>query len=263
MKYSVSARQPKATLKLADEIKVQYKDNDYIFNLVEWFPDKRIVIEIPVDEDPETIPWEIFQAHNEKLNGNLYICLYDYEFIKKCKEYELKYYWGIPLHTMYELRAVKNLGVSFAIIGAPLAFNLEAAYKQGIKLRMIPNMGFIDHIPRVDGIHGAWVRPEDVDLYDAYVDTFEFMTRGLQHERGLLNVYQSGYWNDDLSLLITGLNVKVPNYMINEANFTLRRLNCKQRCENGGACHACESYFHFVNSATNYLNYKKEKLNHS
>lgn len=245
-------------MKAADEIRVIYKDRDYIFNLIDWFPDKRIVLEIPVDEDVDAVPWEIIQAHNEKINGNLIICAYDYRYFEKCKEYGIKYYWGIPATTLYQLNAMKDMGCTFAIIAAPVAFNIRAAYDKGMKLRMIPNMAFIDHLPRVSGLHGAWVRPEDVNIYEAYVDTFEFQSRNLQHERGLLNVYKSGYWNDDLKLLITGLNVDVPNYVISSADFTLRRLACKQKCENGGACHACEANLKFLKSVVKYENRRKK-----
>lgn len=116
------------------------------------------------------------------MNGRFYVCLYNYEHIEKCKEYKLKYYWGIPLTTLYELRGICQLGVSFALIGAPLAFNLKKAKEtaKNIRLRMIPNMGFTDHIARIDGVHGAWVRPEDISLYEKYIDTFEFIAKDLQ-----------------------------------------------------------------------------------
>ena len=153
-----------------------------------------------------------------------------------------------------------KLGVSFALIAAPLAFKLPEAKDSGLRLRLIPNMGFTDHIARANGIHGAWVRPEDIDIYNQYIDTFEFMSRNLQHERGLFDIYKKGEWNDDLNLLITGLNYHVPNYMIDGSKLANIRIKCGQRCEENRPCHQCESYLTFVNKNTEYQLKKKEQL---
>ena len=44
MKYGISARQPKDILKKADEIIIDYKDIDYLFDLIELFPDKKYIL---------------------------------------------------------------------------------------------------------------------------------------------------------------------------------------------------------------------------
>lgn len=262
MKFSVGARQPGAVLQVADEIKVSFNDRNYLFDLIEKYPDKHFVLDLyNANQNIEETDWQLFAAHNEKSNSKLLICLYNYEHIKKCKEYELKYYYGIPADTMYKLRAFKTLGCACALIEAPLAFDLERAKNLGMSLRMVPNMGMTDGIPRRNGIHGAWVRPEDIHYYEPYIDTFEFMVKDAQQERGYLSVYKEGYWNDDLSLLITGLNKSIENYILNSEEFVPKRLICRQRCENGGACHICDKYFDFINSVKRMEDFRKDIFN--
>lgn len=160
---------------------------------------------------------------------------------------------------MYKLRAYKNLGCAFAIIEAPLIFDLDAAKQIGISLRAVPNMGITDNIPRQNGIHGGWIRPEDIPAYEEYIDTFEFKVRDMQHERGLLAVYRDGYWRDDLNLLITGLNYSVPNYRIGK-RFVDMRLNCKQKCETRQTCQKCEVLLRSINRMDAAEQRKKELL---
>lgn len=254
----MSARQPGAVLRQADEIKVQYKDIDYLFNLIENYPSKRLVVEIGPAEEVEDSTWDLLAAHNEKIKNNLYICLYTYDHVKKCRERKLKYYYGTPADTMYKLRAFKDIGCSFAIVEAPLAFDLDSAKSMKMKLRMIPNMAITDNLPRKNGLHGAWVRPEDIGAYEEYIDTFEFRSRDAQQERGYFAIYKDGFWNDDLNLLITGLNVSVPNYVINSEQIVPKRLRCKQRCELNDLCRACDTYFTFVNKAKEYEDRRQE-----
>ena len=74
---------------------------------------------------------------------------------------------------------------------APLTFHMSWLGKQDMKFRMVPNVAYDAYIPRYDGICGQWVRPEDVHVYEQYVNTFEFITDSLEKERTLLKIYKN------------------------------------------------------------------------
>ena len=53
MKYCLNSRQNKEYLDKADEIKVEYRDRDFIFELCEKYPEKTIILIHSVyDTDP-------------------------------------------------------------------------------------------------------------------------------------------------------------------------------------------------------------------
>ena len=55
MKYCLNSRQNKEYLDKADEIKVEYRDRDFIFELCEKYPDKTLILNINTNE----IPWRL------------------------------------------------------------------------------------------------------------------------------------------------------------------------------------------------------------
>lgn len=69
----------------------------------------------------------------------------------------------------------------------------------------------MDSIPRENGIYGTWIRPEDIEVYGQYINTFEFISTALSEEAALLEIYQRGNWPGNLDLLLTNLNVQVDN----------------------------------------------------
>ena len=70
----------------------------------------------------------------------------------------------------------------------------------------IYNLAFDAYIPRKNGIYGTWIRPEDVKVYEEWIDVLEFITTDLKQEATLLNIYKdNGYWPGNLNLLFTNL----------------------------------------------------------
>ena len=53
MKFAISARQDIEYLEKADEINVQYRDKDYIFDLIEKYPGKKYVLDASDEIDPD------------------------------------------------------------------------------------------------------------------------------------------------------------------------------------------------------------------
>lgn len=244
MNYSVSARQNNKTLQLADEIMVAYEDHNVILDYEELeFKDKNIVISIKHDDD---VDWDFLYSLNDKFK--LCLALDDLRMARQARDRELRFYFNFPVTTWSDVRGLVEFGVDEILIGAPLTFNVPKVRQmvdKNIKIRMYCNWSYENYIPRVNGINGSYVRPEDIPLYEPYVDTMLFYKSSLTQEAATLDVYKNGSWPGNLNLLIRNLDCDIDNRGIPE-EFGKNRLNCEQKCMSGGSCHLCENIFKYV-----------------
>lgn len=212
---------------------------DYIEN----YPNKAIVLEIPHGIQERHIDWPEYSAYADK-HQDFYFCLADLQLANKCKEYNIKYYWMYPIANYNELEAAINCEVAQLYITAPLFFDIKAVKaKYKLPIRIQVNSAHENLIPGMDGLTGSWIRPEDTDLYEPYVDIFEFKADELKQESTLLNIYKTKEWKGNLRLLIQGLNFDVDNRIL-PPNFVEARIRCRQRCKvRPHSCNLCQSAF--------------------
>jgi hypothetical protein len=238
MKYCLSGRQPLSVLKKCDEVKMQYVDKDRILDYIETLSDKMITLDIPAELKAEDLNWTLFKMYSEKVNFAL--CLHDLSLVNSCKEYKIKFYWAYPITSFFELRGIINLEPCYLFLGAPLCFDLpKIKALTNIPIRLCPNLAYDAYIPRENGIYGSWVRPEDIGVYEKFVDMFEFETDELKREQVLLHIYKdNGNWPGNLNLLFTNFNVNIDNCALPEEVGEVRT-SCGQRCMSNGTCTFC------------------------
>ncbi len=252
MKYSVSIRHPRTILRKADEIKVEYNDIEGIYNFLDEpeLVQKRYIIEIKPEDEPDFDKLADLAATLSCMQ----LALHDLKLIRKCRDYELDWYWAYPIQSYYDLAGIRNLSPCFFLLDAPLYFDLLKV-KQIVgdtPIRLIANLAHDINIPRGDGACGTYIRPEDVDLYEPYVDTLEFKTFGpweerLRKERTLLDIYLEKSWAGNLNLLITNFNINVDNRAFPE-DFGKARLQCKQSCVSStSGCKLCYNIIKTIN----------------
>ena len=242
MKYCMSGRQALSVLKQADEVKMRYSDINKIFDFITDLPDKTIILEVPKEET--NLDWNTLEMYNEKLD--FVLCIQNLFLAEECKAHGIRFYWYYPITSFYELRGVLALGPSQVLLGQPLTFDLPAVKEiTDLPLRMIPNQPYEPYMPRENGICGQWVRPEDTELYNEYITSFEFAEVDLQAERALLHIYKdNGVWPGNLNLLFTNFGVNVDNRGMLE-DLAEKRIRCGQRCMRSGRCHYCETAVKF------------------
>lgn len=247
MKYCLSCRQPDSVLKKVDEIKVEWRDREYIYDLIEKFPDKTIIL-MWDGSDPN---WKTWQMFKEKL-ANFIIAVPNLFMVDILNQEGLKWYWPYPVTSFAELADVAALGPAYVELGPPVSFSLNKARNvTEVPFRMVVNDPKPIHMPRADTTRGQYVRPEDVSVYEEWVDCFEFKTDSLKEEATYLKIYkEQGNWPGNLTYIIRNLDRNVDNRGVLE-DFGVRRAYCGQRCKEGRGCGYCELALTFTERIKN------------
>ena len=232
MEFCLSSRQTKEYLAQADQIKVASRDYKQIYDLIEDYPNAKIILNY------QGLIEDTLKELNILAKGKLILCLFKIEDSAVAKKLEIPYYFSQPVYTLSQLKAVKELGVCYALLSDEVAHQMHYAKMIGVPIRMIPNLGHIDGYPREDGVTGAWIRPEDIDAYSLYVDTIEFGAQPERREQVLFRLYSKDkYWPGDLGRIVQDLNYIGNNLTIN-SQFSQRRMNCGMKCAYGN-CTLC------------------------
>ena len=254
MKYCLSSRQKYEYLKKADSIKVAFRDRNIIPDLIEKYPEAEIVLTINREKD-EKFSWAELKRWGILARGRLICCLQSMFDKDECKNANLKFYWGYPVNNYYDLQALKNLGVAYVRLDAPLFFEMNKVKKFGIPVRAVPNIAHLGEIPSKNGICGTWIRPEDIELYEDYISVCEFEDCDMKKESALYRIYaEQKVWGGPLSMIISNIETKAENHLISQEG-TQMRLNCGQKCQKNGRCHICERVLRLADSEKlqNYL----------
>lgn len=254
MKYSISNRQTKQMLNKADEIIVRSKDYRVISDLFIDYPDKMIILDVAPDMEEEIMNYILLLIDE---NREHFCCrIYNMNNIEWYKSNNVKFYYGFPVNSFYDIKGLIDLGVEYISVIAPLTFNINRLSKYDMKFRMVPNVAYSAYIPRKNGIIGQWVRPEDVSFYKKGIYIFDFEDcDSLDKERTLYHIYaEQKHWPGNLNLLISNLNVDIDNRAIID-ELGESRANCGMRCCETSSCHLCETAFRFEKTLKAY---KKE-----
>ena len=240
MKYSVSSRQQPEYLHKCDEIKVMWNDRNIIFDLAEKYPGKTInLCRYYIHSNEEDIDWQEIKTYKTLTQDNFIFGLSYIDEIYECKKNNIDFYYLEPVRSFRELQGLKNMGARWAFIDAPLFFQMDQVKAIGLPIRATANLAIREFFTYDDGVPGPWLRPEDVDLYDQYIDTIEFGRVDLDQERALFRIYaEQKQWPGDVGLIIQDLNYMGVNRML-PPDFAEKRLNCGQRCQENGSCRIC------------------------
>ena len=241
MKYALTDKVGKEYLTKADQIIITDGKTANLGSLIKTYPDKTYIVEMKANSEPSV--WEYLRICSEKVEGRLYAKLYDLSDIVYCKEKNLKYFYAYPASSFYELRGLKDLGVSYVYLTASIFFDMDAVKDIGVPVRLIPNLCYDAYIPRADGVCGQWVRPEDQDVYEeAGCETIEFINDlgAAEKEEALYRIYaQRKEWPGEMNMLFINFNYPAENRMV-PPNLALVRLNCKQLCQKTCRCQLCK-----------------------
>lgn len=246
MKFCISGHQPKELIAQADEIKISSNDIDKLYDFYVDFPEKTYIIIIISTNFSQNF-WVRLQEHSKRIK--IKVCTNKLEIVKIAKSYNLSVYLSYPILSFFELQALLQLGVSDVLIDGVLFFKIKEVFQicnNSTNIRIIVNQCYPNYIPpQINGICGTFIRPEDIPIYEPFIQICEFdAPNGLNQEAALLEIYKRQFWADNLNFICTNLNYDVDNSLI-QPNFAKNRLNCGQICMENKMCHLCQSIFQF------------------
>ena len=263
MKYSLSSRCSPRYLKQADEIRVEWRDRREIPDFPEKYPSLDILLQFTPSQIQDTIPWDEVNDYSIICQGKFICACRTIEECKEAKSRGIRFYYGYEANSLSEIKALKELGCECVKVGPGLFFNMDKVKEMNMPVRLVPNIAWNTSFMENDnGIHGVWVRPEDISLYEecgvAYI---EFENCRPTQEEAMFRIYGLGQgWKTDLKDLITGLEASAYNPMLE--GIGERRIKCGHKCQYG-KCNFCELRFGLADyeKLENYIKNMEEKAN--
>lgn len=160
------------------------------------------------------------------------------------KEHHFKFFYDDYVRSWDALNGYVSEGVSDVYIVEEMAFSL-ATIRQivgpAVRIRVIPHIaqsGF----QGTPAIKKFFVRPDDVDEYDVYVDVFELLNiQNPNSAATMAKIYQDKGWAGKLSEIISDFTLDIDNRNILEM-FATHRMHCNHRCMKGQHCTICEQF---------------------
>ena len=237
MKYALKYFSTSKKLFIADEIIIKY--NKYSPALLDFVKDhinQRVIAIYKYTGNEEKSNVELF-IEAKKINPNFTVMLTidssDY-MLDLLRENDINFFFEEYATSLEELNFFIKQNSTDIYIAQDLCFNLkevsEYCHKNNVSIRVNPNVAESNLYNYSNGIKDFFIRPDDLDSYEKYIDVIEFWGP-LDKQDVLYDIYRDGRWQGLLSDLILGFNEKEEvNCMNLMPDFGHYRTNCKHRC---------------------------------
>lgn len=306
MKYCVPLfrnYQSAFSIKDADEYLIKYNPEDKSFSdFLDLYTDKRIIVAIEDREkeikdttkfEPTVLRVEKTtieaQLHNFDMGEELFHNVYpnvvlrldripEKEYLTWLKEKQIPFFFSTLIRDWDTLHYLLGLGVTDVYIVEALAFELNKVREiaKDVNIRCFPNVAQ-GAVPAseapfysLDPIKDFFIRPEDVEYYEPYVDVLEIWGWEDSRASTIYNIYaHDKEWYGQLNEIILGLKSDIDS-RFTLPNFAKYRIKCGKRCLKGSYCDICsrveqlaatlgEKSLRFTEEATSTLDFSKEE----
>lgn len=249
MKYCVQYSNKSYITEKVDEIIIRYDKNKILNLFDDYIPShqdkQRIIVDIWDDSEELKALETIIQIHKERpeLKFDLRVNNYNEDFIEKLKSADIPYFYRDLANNWDIFLGLLKLNVSDIYIVEQMGFELDKiakiAHDKNVKIRIYPNIaqsGF----KGTEDIYKFFVRPEDIDIYEKYVDIYEILTSDKAKEKVFFEVYKNDKkWFGNLNELILDFDMDLDSkYII--PRFAEKRVRCGRECLKGGNCAICQ-----------------------
>lgn len=245
----------------ASEIIIDYSVSHTEEELVDFlkiYPDKRIVLDVMDVEGfiknnlaPYTLKhlkdkynlhnWAIRfpVSHNDILTVEKYL--------KAIQDIVIfPYFYLAPVETFEQLDRFLHMNVTDIYITNALAFDLQRVKEKRDSFETVANIRIYPNICQSywadeQSVRTFFVRPEDVDYYEPYVDIFEIYAETRQQKQMAsiyFDIYKSKSWLGDLKEYLINCNYSITNEYLPK-NFGEYRLKCRKKCVITSQCDFC------------------------
>lgn len=251
MKYCINYSNKSHIIDKVDEILIRYDKNKILELFTQFIPahlNQRVIVQLIEENNIDTIVnnlKKIISIYNENkdIKFDIQLPFYNQKFIEELKDTNLKYFFKAAANSWDKFTGLMSQNVSDIYITDELAFELdkvaEIAHKNNIKVRIYPNVAQ-SRWDKLSDILKFFIRPEDIEMYEPYVDVCEFYGDKAQQIDTYYKIYQEDKkWFGDLQEIIIGLDSKIDSrYII--PRFAEKRIKCGKDCLKGGKCEMCK-----------------------
>lgn len=264
MDYCINYAKDSTVLDLANEIIIDKRnDLDVIMKYIEEHPYQRVIIDVEEDLELFESLLKIITDDNNKYSFSIRLKRYTKEIGEILNQYDeniskIKFFFEIFVRDWDMLQGLLNLGVSDVYIVENLCFSIdkvaEIVHSHGAKVRVFPNIAQSSWI-NTDAIKKFFIRPEDIDTYEEYVDICEFFGDLNRVNETFLVYKNKKKWKGFLNEIIVDLNNSDIDNRFILRTFGQRRVKCNKRCMYNGTCNLCEIMYELSTV------YKQDRLN--
>lgn len=244
MKYCVDFTKDFKYLDKVDELRININSNTKQNPLpfMAEFPDKRIIIDAEVVSDYLIRSLATVRKEHPELNFTVAIKYKDKKHIEDFKEKDIPFFFSNFVADWDKLQGFLSFGVTDMYIVENLGFELDRVaailHERGVKVRVFPNMSQSSYL-ETPALKQFFIRPEDIEVYDPYVDVCELVGGKKQ-----LSVYYKIYamdkkWFGPLREIIIGFDNDLDSRFVLPP-FAARRIKCGKRCFKGLPCNICD-----------------------
>lgn len=245
MKYAAHYHTSFRYMQEIDELIIKFNDRN--FNIIPFVEEKpqeqRIIVDVTGIAEEQILNYLPDFIRAAAVHSNIALRLGIHQRVAAPDLYEnnIPFFFDEFIDTWDKLASIVKLQVSDVYIVSDLGFTLSEVSlyckKNGVKVRVFPNVSqFSAPVGNLDRITGFFIRPEDIPLYEEYVDVCELWC-DLDRQSVLYEIYKKQNWIGRVDEIITNFNAEIGNKTIAPI-FGEMRINCKKRCYRG-QCNKC------------------------
>ena len=268
MKYCLKWNNRCSSLKDADEISIKYIEDKGLVDFMGKYAEKRIIIRLQSTHFSDSEIAKLVAIRNQfpQYRFTVGIPAIDTNLTSRLQERKVPFYILTPVKDWETLNfLVCTLGVTDINISGPLGFELPKVkrflerFGKDVVVRATPNSIATMFTITCPSLQCFFIRPNDIDLYEPYIDVLEF--DGIEHQDTFYKIYaKEKAFIGKLNQVIYDFDLPIDNMGLIPA-FGERRIDCGRECLSGGRCKRCMTLANISETMGNYVREKvKENL---
>ena len=226
------------------QLKISYNPSDSTLeDFIEKYQNKTILINLAATAQLQQYQLKLFVALQEKYHNLQFMINFEQkQMLKQLKQRNIPFFFNDFVTSLDQLYVLITYQPSQMYICEQLGFSLykisELLHSKNIKVRVIPNL-CQSSMAETPSILKFFVRPEDIQAFSTFVDTFEIVGND-QVQLTLYKIYKQGYWAGQIKEIIPNFKDTLDGRFLHNA-FGIIRSNCGKRCicrpESCDICH--------------------------
>jgi hypothetical protein len=240
-------------MNMADEIIIPYESEDINFLEALLYRMKdikaRLIIDIADDDDFLFNHCEIIFLALKKDYPNINFALRFMDYNKDmeaiygcCLENKIPFFFRTYVQDLDTFHGLINMGVSDVYIVEEMGFILDTlgpiAHSKNVSIRVFANVCQTSWKYNKNSLKSFFIRPEDIPIYDSYVDVVEFFG-SYDKQETMFRIYSiNKKWYGNLQEIIQGLEEPLDSRYLPNI-WAVARLSCEKRCLKGSPCSIC------------------------